>query len=133
MEIHPYNTQEHLISLHRQLGVKIVAFSPLGAYSYIELGSDCGLRLLEEPAVRSIAEAHNKTAAQVVLRWNVQSSIAVIPKTSSAAHLSENLDIFNWSLTDAEMASIGALNRNKRFNDPAAYGVYFGMCMPIFH
>ena len=62
--------------------------------------------LISGALVTSIGHAHGKTGAQVALRWAVQRGIPVIPKSTSAKHLSENLDLFTWSLADAEMSQL---------------------------
>ncbi len=71
--------------------------------------------------VRAIAGQHGKTAAQVLLRWGVQRRTVVIPKTSNPDHLRENLAIFDFELSPAEMAQLNALDQHRRFNDPGVF------------
>src|SRR5262249_61388603 len=76
---------------------------------------------LEEPAVRSAAQRHKKTPAQVVLRWAVQRGTAVVPKTSRPERLAENLAVFDFDLSAEEMAAIGGPNRSRRVNRPGGF------------
>ncbi|MCA8987341.1 MAG: aldo/keto reductase [Planctomycetaceae bacterium] len=122
IESHPYLTQEKLIQYCHQEQIAVTAFSPLGALSYVSLDmarpSDS---VLEQPVVKSIASEVGKTPAQVVLRWGVQRKTAIIPKTENPNRLRENLAIFDFSLTQDQMAQISALNQNRRFNDPGDF------------
>ena len=103
-------------------GIQVTAFSPLGALSYLELDmAGAAESVLEQAVVKSAASNHAKTPAQVVLRWGVQRGNAIIPKTSRPERLAENLDIFDFELTDQEMDAISALNINRRFNDPGDF------------
>ncbi len=64
--------------------------------------------------IRSIAEAHGVSSAQVILRWDLQRGIVVIPGSSNPEHIKENLDLFGFALTDEEMAAISNLDRNEK-------------------
>ena len=89
--------------------------------------------VLESEPVRQIAAAHDRTPAQVVLRWAVQRGTAVVPKTSRVERMRENLAIDDFSLTDDQMAAIFALNRNRRFNDPGDFcEAAFNSFFPIY-
>ena len=122
VELHPYLTQEKVLRFCSQEGIAVTGFSPLGAVSYVPIGmAEQNESVLDEPVVRSAAERHRKTAAQVVLRWGVQRGTAIVPKTSRAERLRENLVIFDFELSADEMAAISALNRNRRFNDPGDF------------
>ena len=134
IEAHPFLTQERLIRLAKEYGIEVTAFSPLGALSYIELDmakkSDS---VLTEAAVISAAAAHDKTPAQIVLRWGVQRDTAIIPKTSNPQRMRENLDILDFALSDKEMTAISGLNQNNRFNDPGVFAeAAFGTFHPIY-
>ena len=88
---------------------------------------------MRHATVIRIAEAHGKSPAQVVLRWAVQRGTVPIPKTQTPARLSENINIYDFSLTEAEMTSINALDQKKRFNDPGHFGeIAFNTFYPIF-
>jgi diketogulonate reductase-like aldo/keto reductase len=98
IELHPYNDQSKTIAASRKAGLAITAYTPIAR------GRVAGDALLSR-----IGKAHGKTAAQVCLRYLVQQSIVVIPKTSRAERLKENGEIFDFQLTPAEMREIGAL------------------------
>ncbi len=134
VESHPYLTQEPLLRLASDYGIPVTAFSPLGALSYRELDmSEEDENVLESAVVRDIAAAHGKSPAQVVLRWGVQRGTAVIPKTSRVERLAENIDIFDFTLTDAEMSAIAAMNRDRRFNDTRVFcEAAFNRFYPIY-
>lgn len=122
VESHPYLTQDKLLQFCHEQQIAYTAFSPFGALSYHELGmaaSDDSL--LTRSDISNIAEAHQKSAAQVLLRWGIQRGTAVIPKTSSRVRLAENIDVFDFELTDSEMKTIGDLNLNRRYNDPGVF------------
>lgn len=128
VELHPFLAQEKLLRFCTGEGIAVTGFSPLGASSYVPLGMAGGDEsVLAHPAVLEVARRHGKTPAQVVLRWGVQRGTAVIPKTSRPERLAENLAIFDFALTDDEMRSISALDRNRRFNDPGVF------CESAFH
>ena len=100
IEAHPYLTQAKLIRLAHDYGLQVTAFSPLGALSYVELDmAGAADSVLNEAVVLEAAEAHGKSAAQVVLRWGIQRGTSIIPKTSSPERMRENLDILDFTLT----------------------------------
>lgn len=122
VESHPYLTQERLLRFCRQHDIAYTAFSPLGAQSYHQLGmADRSDSLLEHPQIETIAAAHQKTPAQVLLRWGVQRGTAVIPKTSKQERLAENFAIFDFELSADQMTTISSLNQNHRYNDPGVF------------
>ncbi|MER1985580.1 MAG: aldo/keto reductase [Solibacillus sp.] len=104
VELHPYLTQEQLRAFCAEQNIAVTAWSPLGR----------GGVLTDELLVK-IGEAHGKSAAQVVLRWHVQNDIVVIPKSVTPARIKENAAIFDFELTNEEIAHINALNREQRF------------------
>ena len=131
IEAHPYLTQDKLIRLARSYDIHVTAFSPLGALSYVELDmAGSGDSVLEEPVVVAAAQAHDKTAAQVVLRWGIQRGTSIIPKTTKPDRMRENLAIGDFALSDFEITEISALNANRRFNDP---GVFCEAAFDTFH
>jgi D-xylose reductase len=122
VEMHPYLTQQKLTRFCLQSGIAVTAFSPLGAQSYFQLNmAEASESLIEHQSIKAIAAAHDRSPAQVLLRWGVQRATAVVPKTSSVDRLRENIAIFDFELADDEVASIDALNRNRRFNDPGDF------------
>lgn len=134
VESHPYLVQDKLLRFCQENSIVYTAFSPLGALSYFSLGmADKDESLLEVPVIKQIAAAHEKTPAQVLLRWGVQRGTAVIPKTSNPERLRENLDLFDFELTDDQMQQIGSLDRGRRFNDPGDFcQTAFNTFCPIY-
>jgi D-xylose reductase len=134
IESHPYLTQERLIRLAQQYEMAVTAFSPLGSLSYLELGmAEAQECLLDEPVICAAANRLQRSSAQILLRWGLQRGTAVIPKSSQLKRLRENIDVFDFSLSDAEMNAISALNRNRRFNDPGLFcDEAFGSFFPIY-
>jgi D-xylose reductase len=134
VELHPYLTQTKLLRFCRENGIAVTAFSPLGAQSYFSLGmAATGESVLEQPVVKDAARRHGKSPAQVVLRWGVQRGTSIIPKTSRPDRLAENLALFDFKLSDSEMATIAALDHNRRFNDPGVFcEAAFGTFFPIY-
>jgi D-xylose reductase len=115
-------------------GLSVTAFSPLGALSYLELDMASKTEsVLEQAVVTKTAQRLGKTAAQVVLRWGIQRGNAIIPKTSKTVRLIENINIFDFVLSDDEMQAIDALNCDRRFNDPGQFcEAAFGRFHPIY-
>ena len=134
IESHPYLTQERLIETAKYYGLEVTAFSPLGALSYVELSmAGENESVLLQPVVQAAAKRLNKTPAQIVLRWGIQRGTSIIPKTSKPERLLENLALFDFVLSEDEMAAISALNKNQRFNDPAQFlAQEFGRSYPIY-
>lgn len=134
VESHPYLTQTNLLRLCEQYEIPVTAFSPLGASSYVELDMATGSEsVLTEPCVLEAAENHQRTAAQVILRWGVQRGTSVICKTSKPERMRENLTLFDFELSESEMNAISALDCGRRFNDPAVFcEAAFGTFHPIY-
>jgi D-xylose reductase len=134
IESHPYLTQESLIRLAKNYGMSVTAFSPFGALSYIELEmAGENESVLNQTIITQCAQHYNKTPAQIVLRWGVQRGCSVITKTTKVERLKENLDVFDFELTDKEMATISGLNKNRRFNDPGNFcEAAFNTFYPIY-
>jgi D-xylose reductase len=122
VESHPYLTQEKLLRFCREREIAYTAFSPLGALSYHELQmAEQSDTLLEKPEIQAIAAKHGKSPAQVLLRWGLQRGTAVIPKTSKTERLAENIAIFDFELSDEQMATISGFDQNRRYNDPGVF------------
>ena len=134
VESHPYLTQEKLLRLCRENDIAVTAFSPLGALSYLELDmAEQAESVLEQNVVQAAAQRVQRTPAQVVLRWGIQRGTAIIPKTSKPERMQENLNLFDFELTDDEMNAISALNCNRRFNDPGVFcEAAFNTFYPIY-
>ena len=108
-ETHPYRQSKDVKAHIAPLGTILESWFPLG-------GRGTGIRTLNNlDVIKKIASAHGKSTYQVLLRWHLQSGVIAIPGSTNAAHIAEDFDIFDFALTDAEMASIDALERNQRF------------------
>ena len=105
IELHPYLSQEPLVEFCSQYDIKIESWSPLCANKN---------NLLQEESLKEIGRKYSKTAAQVVLRWNIERGLIVIPKSSNPIRQAENLDVFDFQLTIEDMKQIEALNKNMR-------------------
>ncbi len=134
VESHPYLVQSKLLRYCQQEQIAVTAFSPLGAPSYIPLGmATVADSVIEQSVVTKIAREVDRTPAQVVLRWGVQRGTAVIPKTQRLTRLRENLSLFDFELTEEQMALVSGLDRNQRFNDPGVFcEEAFGCYYPIY-
>lgn len=105
IECYPYFSQEDVIAYCLKKDIRPEAWGPLGAGQ-----SD----ILSNPVIAKIADEHQKTPAQIVLKWNVERGVVVIPKSVHEKRLMENINIFDFSLSEEEMKQINALNKNKR-------------------
>ena len=136
VELHPLNSQYPLVRFCQDQGIHVTAFSPLGSPSYVELDMDegLGLGLLLHQDILAIANKHNKTTAQVILKWNIQRGVSVVSKTTKASRLTENLVALDkqWQLDSGDMTTIDGLNQNKRFNDPGEFCKGMGGAIPIY-
>lgn len=124
IEHHPYLVQNELLRLAKEEGIAVTAYSTFGPQSFIELDWEKAKdtpKLFKNNTIVSIADSHNKTAAQVILRWCTQRGIAVIPKSNNPQRLLENLNTGEFSLTEEEIKAISALDRGLRFNNPPDY------------
>ncbi|KQL57864.1 MULTISPECIES: aldo/keto reductase [Bacillaceae] len=104
VECHPYLAQNELRAFCEKHNIYLEAWSPL----------DQGQELLQDDVIVQIAEAHQKTPAQVVLRWHLQRETIVIPKSVTPSRIEENFNVFDFELTDEQMNAINQLDRNQR-------------------
>ena len=110
VEAHPYFPEGELKKLLAEHDMALMAWYPLGHGDK---------NLINEPVFTKLAEKYNKTNAQVILRWHVQSGNIVIPGSRNPQHIHDNNDIFDFALTDEEMAEITKLDQNKRYYEPS--------------
>lgn len=106
-EIHPYYQERDVVPYIQDLGIVVEGWYPLG-------GRGHNAELLSDSELASIARAHGVSVPQVILRWNRQRDIVVIPGSSNPAHIAEDLDIQGFSLTGEEMARIAVLDRSEK-------------------
>ena len=106
-EIHPYYQEQDVVPFIQEKGIVVQCWYPLGGRGHTA-------ELLGDETIRSIAEAHGVSSAQVILRWDLQRGIVVIPGSSDPEHIKENLDLFGFELSDEEMAAISALDRGEK-------------------
>lgn len=106
VECHPRLTQKELLSYCQEHHIQLEAWSPLGRG-----------RMLDEPTLKELAAKYQKTVAQIILRWDLQSGIVTIPKSVREERIIENADIFDFELSNEDMSVIDSMNRNHR-NSP---------------
>lgn len=113
LQISPYWTKQDMRAFNAGNGTVTESYTPIGR----------GKELLSEPAVVSAAEAHGVTPAQAVLRWHTQQGLVAIPKSSHRERLAQNLDVFGFDLTPAELEAFDALDgRGPEATDPERFG-----------
>ena len=127
VELHPYFQHKDLRDYHAKHGIVTQAWSPLGAVDVYGTRST-GRNIFDNEMVKDIAAAHNKTVAQVILRWHVQHNIAIIPKSVHESRIIENSQITDFFLTHPEMYAIDKLNMGLRggqipYENQNGYGV----------
>ena len=106
VEAHPYFTQDELRKTLDKYGIKIMAWYPLGHGDK---------SLINEPIFAELAGKYGKSSAQIILRWHTQMGFVVIPGSKNIAHIRDNLDILDFTLTEEEMARIAGLNKGVRY------------------
>ena len=123
-EVHPYAQEKELKAFLDREGIVIQAWYPLGHGD---------ATLLQEPLSAKLGEKYKKSSAQIILRWHVQERNIVIPGSKNPAHIRDNFAIFDFTLTEEEMAEIAALNQNKRYytSTPELLKQYAEMVPPV--
>lgn len=114
--------QPELIDFCKSEGITVTAYSPLGSKGIASLNKMAGVErelpdLMDVPEVKEIAKAHNKSPAQVLLRWILDCGLATIPKSTNPKRLKENLNIFDFKLSEDEIEKIKSLDANIRVCD----------------
>lgn len=105
-EVHPYSQEQELKEFLAKENMVIQAWYPLGHGDKV---------LIQEPVFSRLAEKYGKSNAQIILRWHIQAGNVVIPGSKNLDHIRANFDLFDFSLSDEEMAEIAALNKDKRY------------------
>lgn len=106
-EVHPYYQDKDVVEHLHNLGIVVEAWYPLGGRGHQR-------ELLSDPVLSRIAANHRKSVVQVILRWHLQRGVVAIPGSSNPDHIEENISIFDFALSDEEMAQIAAVNRNEK-------------------
>jgi diketogulonate reductase-like aldo/keto reductase len=106
-EIHPYYQEQEVVPFIQEKGIVVQCWYPLGGRGHTS-------ELLGDETIKSIAEAHGVSSAQVILRWDLQRGIVVIPGSGNPDHIKENLDLFGFELTEDEMEKISLLDRGEK-------------------
>jgi len=121
VECHPYLNQSKLLSFCAERDIVLTAYSPLGSPDRPWATAD-DVNLLDDDKIKKIGEKLGKSPAQVVLRWQVQRGVVVIPKSVTASRIVENSQLFDFSLTEEEMADIDSFDCNGRIIVPMLNG-----------
>lgn len=123
-EVHPYSQEKTLKQFLAQEGMVIQAWYPLGH------GDKA---LINEPLFTELAQKYGKSNAQIILRWHIQDGNIVIPGSKNADHIRDNFDLFDFSLSDEEMAKIAAMDQKKRYytSTPEMLDRYVRMVPPV--
>ena len=123
-EVHPYSQEKEYKAFLQKEGIAIQAWYPLGH-------GDQALR--EEPLFAQLAQKYGKSNSQIILRWHIQAGNVVIPGSIDPAHIRDNLDLFDFCLTEEEMEQIGAMDRQKRYytSTPELLEKYASMVPPV--
>ncbi len=106
-EIHPYYQENDVIPYIQDMGIIVQGWYPLGGRGHTA-------ELLGDETITTIAQAHGVSSAQVILRWNLQKGVVVIPGSSNPDHIKENTELYHFELTEDEMAQINALDRGEK-------------------
>ncbi|MEI0699662.1 aldo/keto reductase [Brachyspira intermedia] len=106
-EIHPYYQDTEVIEYIQSLGIAVQGWYPLGGRGHQK-------ELLNDKVLKDIAAKYNKSVAQIILRWNLQRGVIVIPGSSNRSHIIENTEIYDFELSDDDMKRISELNRNEK-------------------
>ncbi|MGO1560706.1 oxidoreductase of aldo/keto reductase family, subgroup 1 [Actinomycetales bacterium JB111] len=114
VELHPYFAQAELQEAHARLGILTQAWSPIGGITFYPGWGDERRSVMDDPTIGKIAGVHGKSPAQVMLRWHYQQGRSAIPKSVNPARIAQNLDIFDFALSEHELARIDALDTGVR-------------------
>lgn len=117
VECHVYLSQQDLIAHCRSLGVCVTAYSPLGSGDRPWASPD-EPTLLEDSQLGAIAQRYKKSPAQIILRWHIQRAVTCIPKSVTPSRIQQNIQVFDFTLSEEDMSLINSFNRNERFIVP---------------
>ena len=114
IELHPYFSQPDVQKADTEHGILTQAWSPIGGITFYPGFGEDRRNVLEDPVIAAVAAEHGKTPAQVMLRWQLQQGRSAIPKSTNPGRIAENFDVFDFELTDEQLASIDALDTGVR-------------------
>ncbi len=114
VELHPYFTQPEVQVADAEHGIVTQAWSPIGGITFYPGWGEERRNVMEDPAIAAIGQAHGKSPAQVMLRWHLQQGRSAIPKSTNPSRIAENFDVFDFELSEAELAGINALDTGVR-------------------
>jgi diketogulonate reductase-like aldo/keto reductase len=114
IELHPYFTQPDVQAADKEHGILDQAWSPIGGITFYPGYGGERVSVLDDPTIGAIAAEHGKTPAQVMLRWHLQQGRNAIPKSTNPGRIAENFAVFDFELTDEQLAALDALDRGKR-------------------
>jgi diketogulonate reductase-like aldo/keto reductase len=114
IELHPYFTQPAVQQANAEHGILTQAWSPIGGITFYPGWGEHRRSVLADPKIAEIAATHVKSPAQVMLRWHLQEGRSAIPKSTNPGRIAENFDVFDFELTNDELARIGALDTGVR-------------------
>ncbi|KAK6494842.1 aldo-keto reductase family 1 member A1-A-like [Huso huso] len=117
VECHPHLTQKELLTHCRARGIMLTAYSPLGSPDR-PWASPEEPRLLDDPQIVALARRYGKTPAQVIIRWQVQRGVVCIPKSTTPSRIKENIQVFDFTLSEEDVKLIESFNRNERLIVP---------------
>jgi diketogulonate reductase-like aldo/keto reductase len=112
IEVHPYFQQRDVQALGAEHDIVTQAWSPIGGITFYRDGQHSST--LQDPVIGDIAKAHDKSPAQVMLRWHLQEGRSVIPKSTKPQWIAENIDVFDFELSTEELVAIDALDTGQR-------------------
>lgn len=129
IELHPYFTQPAVQAANAARGILTQAWSPIGGITFYPGWGEERKSVLQDAIIQEIAAQHNKTPAQVLLRWHLQHGRSAIPKSVDPARIAENFDVFDFTLTESQLNLIDALDTGHRGGpdpdqvDPSTWGI----------
>ncbi len=133
IELHPYLVQKDSVAFQQKLGVHVQAYAPLGSSAWGLRAEELkSLNLFEEPAITGLAAKYGKKTGQILLNWALWRGHVIIPKTTKVERLAENLQVYDFAMTEEEYQSISSLDKNARFFNTKAFKEYGWNYLPYF-
>ena len=118
VECHPYLNQDNLIEFCTGRGIKLAGYMPLGGSEK----ESKPINPLEDEVIKKLAEKHGKTTAEIIIRWQIQRGVIVIPKSTHKDRVTSNFNVFDFELSTEDMIAINSMNQNKRLNTLENHG-----------